>query len=106
MEVSHAIIGHGEVQGVGGGLRALASQAGLRRRPATAKWAVLRGGIQREAREARGESCAYFKGHPDRADKVWVWNLLIFIRSLDTFPEGGSQGRERTGNLAASESVL
>lgn len=44
--------------------------------------------------------------HPDRVDKLWVWNLPIFIRSLDTFPAGESQGWKRTGHSAASEHVL
>lgn len=35
----------------------MVSQAGLRRRPATARRTVPRGGIQGGAREARGESC-------------------------------------------------
>lgn len=73
----------------------MASQAGLRRRHPG--WSQ---GSQRR------ELHRYFKRRPDRANKLWVWNLLIFIRSLDTFPEGGSQGWERTGNSAASESVL
>ena len=75
--------------------------------PARARSTVQRGGHTGFCWEARGaEGHRSFQWLPNWADKFWMWILLIFARSLDTFPEGGSQGWEKTGNSAASECVL
>lgn len=71
-----------------------------------ARSTVQSGGHTGSCPEARGaERHRSFQWLPNQADKFCMWILLIFTRSLDTFPEGGVRvGRRQEIRLPVSVS--